>query len=345
MFRFMPLYLLAGAISLNACQSREKKISSNDSVLATTTDTANHMILIPGGTFIMGASDADARQDEQPRHSVTVDSFWIDEHEVTNAEFARFVEATGYVTTAEKPISKEEFMQQLPPGSPEPDSSMLLPGALVFTPPNHAVPLDDISQWWTFTLGASWKHPQGPGSEISGKENLPVVQVSWDDAQAYARWAGKRLPTEAEWEFAARGGLNDQPYTWGSDPVTSGQPKANTWSGNFPYQNTGIDGFTGLAPVRSFPANGYGLYDMAGNVWEWVADWYDVDYYKHADHTHNPKGPGKGNDPDDPAVAKHTIRGGSFMCTDQYCSGYRVTARMKSSPESGLENLGFRCVR
>lgn len=345
MFRYMPLYLLAGAVSLNACQSSEKKIPSNDNLLVMTADTANHMILIPGGTFIMGASDAEARQDEQPRHSVTVDSFWIDEHEVTNAEFARFVAATAYVTTAEKPISKEELMQQLPPGSPEPDSSMLLPGALVFTPPAHAVPLDDVSQWWTFTLGASWRHPQGPGSDITGKDKLPVVQVSWDDAQAYARWAGKRLPTEAEWEFAARGGLDDQPYTWGSDPITSGKPKANTWSGHFPYQNTAVDGFTGLAPVRSFPANGYGLYDMAGNVWEWVADWYDVDYYKHADHAHNPKGPEKGNDPEDPAVAKHTIRGGSFMCTDQYCSGYRVTARMKSSPESGLENLGFRCVR
>jgi formylglycine-generating enzyme required for sulfatase activity len=349
MFQNMPKYLLSAALLLSACHSSNTNSGSTDSTttsqLATSPDTINHMVLIPGGTFIMGAEDADARADEKPRHTVTVDSFWMDEHEVTNAEFAAFVAATGYVTTAEKPISKEELMKQLPPGTPEPDSSMLLPGALVFTPPNHAVPLDDVSQWWTFEQGASWKHPQGPNSTITGKEHLPVVQVSWDDAQAYARWAGKRLPTEAEWEFAARGGLLDQPYSWGSDPITSGKPRANTWNGQFPYQNTQTDGFSGLAPVGSYAPNGYGLYDMAGNVWEWVADWYDADYYKHSDHAHNPKGPVTGHDPEDPAIAKHTIRGGSFMCSDQYCSGYRVSARMKTSPESGLENLGFRCVR
>lgn len=335
----MPL-LLGSALWLTACHSTNKGTTTT-----TTTHTANHMIFIPGGTFTMGGNDPDARPDELPRHTVTIDSFWIDDHEVTNAEFAAFVAATGYLTTAEKPISKEELMKQMPPGSPEPDSSMLQPGALVFTPPDHAVPLDDISQWWSFVLGADWQHPQGPGSDIKGKDNLPVVQVSWDDAQAYARWAGKRLPTEAEWEFAARGGLIDNVFTWGNAPIASGKSKANTWNGNFPYQNTKADGFTGLAPVRSFPPNGYGLYDMAGNVWEWVSDWYDADYYKQADKAHNPKGPATGNDPEDPAIAKHVIRGGSFMCTDKYCSGYRVTARMKSSPESGLENLGFRCVR
>lgn len=309
-------------------------------------DSLQHMVLVPGGSFAMGASDEQALADEQPVHTVQVDSFLIDEHEVTNAEFAAFVAATGYVTTAEKPISMEEMMSQLPPGSPEPDSSLLQPGSLVFSPPDHAVPLNDVSQWWAFVAGASWQHPEGPGSNITGKEKHPAVHISWEDAQAYARWAGKRLPTEAEWEYAARGGLAGQPYTWGTEAITAGKPKANTWNGHFPYDNTRTDGFYGTAPVKSYAPNRYGLYDMSGNVWEWCADWYHANFYQQVPNAaQNPQGPAKGFDPADPSEAKRVIRGGSFMCSDEYCSGYRVTARMKTTPTSGLSNLGFRCVK
>ncbi|MEC5146776.1 formylglycine-generating enzyme family protein [Chitinophaga sp. 212800010-3] len=313
-------------------------------------DTLNKMVLIPAGSFFMGADDSTGVVDEYPKHLVEIHSFWMDEHEVTNREFAEFVAATGYVTTAEKPVSKEELLASLAPGAPQPDSSQLAemtaPGALVFTPPDHAVPLNDIGQWWTFVKGASWKHPGGPGTDINNKDNEPVTQVSWLDAQAYAKWAGKRLPTEAEWEYAARGGLSGQMYPWGNEPLTVGKPKANTWNGNFPYRNTQTDGYYGLAPVKSYAPNGYKLYDMSGNVWEWCNDWYDANYYKTQEKgAKNPAGPEAGFDPDDPGQAKRVIRGGSFMCSDEYCRGYRVSARMKSTPESGLANLGFRCVK
>lgn len=309
-------------------------------------DTLNHMVLIPAGAFSMGADDNTGVADEYPKHNVKVDSFYMDEHEVTNAEFALFVAQTGYVTTAEKPISKEELMRGLPPGSPEPDSSMLAAGALVFTPPDHAVPFNDVSQWWSFVAGASWRHPEGPGSDIKGRENHPVTQVSYEDALAFAKWANKRLPTEAEWEYASRGGLKNQPYPWGTEELTAGKPKANTWNGNFPYKNTATDGFVGTAPVKSYMPNGYGLYDMAGNVWEWVHDLYNANYYgKDGELSVNPTGPSAAFDPEDPGQVKHVIRGGSYMCSDEYCRGYRVSARMKTTPESGLANLGFRCAR
>lgn len=306
----------------------------------------NKMVLIPAGTFSMGADDNDGQPDEYPKHTVQLDSFWMDEHEVTNGEFAQFVKATGYKTVAEKPVTMEEIMRELPPGTPQPDSSMLEPGSLVFTPPSQAVPLDDVSQWWSFIRGADWQHPQGPESNISGKENYPVTHIAYEDALAYAKWAGKRLPTEAEWEYAARGGRSNEPYPWGRELLTEGKPKANTWNGHFPYENTQTDGFSGLAPVKSFTPNGYGLYDMSGNVWELCADWFHSDYYKSVANTTsiNPKGPDQSYDAEDPGSIKHVIRGGSFMCSDEYCKGYRVSARMKTSPESGLENLGFRCV-
>jgi len=304
------------------------------------------MVLVPGGSFTMGASDARAYPDEYPPHPVTVSAFWLDRHEVTNEQFAAFVAATGYVTTAERPIDWEEMAKNAPPGTPRPPEDMLQPGALVFRQTRGAVPLQDHTQWWAWTPGASWRHPEGPGSDLRGRENHPVVQVSWDDAQAYAAWAGKRLPTEAEWEWAARGGLEAAVYPWGSEGLTHGKPKANYWEGDFPYRNSEDDGYTLLAPVGQYAPNGYGLYDMAGNVWEWCQDWYHPEYYRQVSAgVVNPRGPARGYDPAEPLLPKRILRGGSFLCNDAYCAGYRVAARMKSSPDSGLQHSGFRCAR
>ena len=301
---------------------------------------------IEGGTFAMGATDQEGRPDEYPQHQVKVDGFWMDATEVTNAQFAEFVKATGYVTTAERAPDWEELKKQLPPGTPKPHDSLLVAASLVFTPPVQQISLHNPGQWWSWKKGANWQQPQGPGSSIKGKENYPVVQVSWDDAAAYAKWAGKRLPTEAEWEFAARGGAENQLYPWGNEDVESGKPKANTWQGTFPNKNTGWDKYNGLAPVKRFAPNKYGLYDMAGNVWEWCSDWYAADYYSTVAGrvSDNPSGPARSIDPQEPSVPKRVIRGGSFMCHSSYCKGYRVTSRMKSSADTGLENTGFRCV-
>lgn len=311
-------------------------------------DSVSHkgMIWVAGNTFRMGASDNEGRPDEYPQHSVTVNGFWIDATEVTNAQFRQFVDATGYVTTAEKKPDWEELKKQLPPGTPKPADDVLVAASLVFTPPTHAVPLDDASQWWAWKKGASWRQPQGVGSDIKGKDNYPVVHISWFDATAYAKWAGKRLPTEAEWEYAARGSLQNATYPWGAEDIEAGTPKANTWQGSFPDKNSSWDHFKALAPVKSYAANQYGLYDMAGNVWEWCSDWYDANWYTSIKNTNtaNPTGPAQSNDPMEPTVPKKVVRGGSFMCNASYCKGYRVTARMKTSPDTGLEHTGFRCV-
>ncbi|MBC7417923.1 MAG: formylglycine-generating enzyme family protein [Pedobacter sp.] len=301
---------------------------------------------IPEGTFMMGASDKEGRPDEYPRHAVKVDGFYMDATEVTNAQFAAFVKSTDYKTIAERKPDWEELKKQLPVGTPKPPEEALVASSLTFTPPNHPVALNNFSQWWSWTPGADWRHPSGPKSNIDGKDNYPVTQVSWDDAYAYAKWAGKRLPTEAEWEFAARGGLKDAEFPWGNEAIESKKPKANTWQGSFPNKNTDWDGFDGLAKTGSFAPNGYGLYDMAGNVWEWTADWYRSDSYQSlaSKTTLNPQGPPTSYDPDEPTVPKKVTRGGSFMCNASYCKGYRVSSRMKSSTDTGLQNTGFRCV-
>ncbi len=306
------------------------------------------MISIPAGVFMMGADNEQSDKDEYPKHKVILDPFWIDQHEVTNDQFAKFIKSTGYVTTAERKPDWEELKKQLPPGTPKPDESLLVAASLVFTPSKQQVDLNDYSQWWAWVPGASWKHPGGPESNIDGKGNYPVIHVSWDDAMAYCKWAGKRLPTEAEWEFASRGGLNNKIYPWGDEHINKGKAKANTWEGSFPYKNTAFDTFSGIAPVKSFAPNGYGLYDMAGNVWEWCLDKYRNDYYQSINQPEgvkNPQGPADSFDPDEPYTPKRVSRGGSFMCNESYCSGYRVARRMKSSSDSGMSNMGFRCVK
>jgi formylglycine-generating enzyme required for sulfatase activity len=296
----------------------------------------------------MGADNQQARKDEYPKHKVSVDGFWMDTHEVTNAQFAQFVKATEYITTAERKPEWEEIKKQLPPGTPKPAEEVLVASSLVFTAPVQEVALNDVSQWWSWVAGADWRHPEGPKSTIKGKDNYPVVHISWDDAVAYARWAGKRLPTEAEWEWAARGGLQNAVYPWGNEHIESGRMKANTWQGRFPNQNLEKDHFYGAAPVSSFAPNGYGLFDMAGNVWEWCSDHYRHDYYQtinKPEGVKNPTGPASSYDPEEPTIPKRLQRGGSFLCHDSYCSSYRVSARMKSSPDTGLSHTGFRCVR
>ena len=335
--------------SVLSCMKVPQRFAITDSnatpVVTSDTSTAG-MKFIRGGSFMMGADNNQASEDEYPKHTVQVNDFWIDENEVTNSQFKKFVEATGYITTAEQKPDWEELKKTVPPGTPKPPDSVLVAASLVFKQAGGPVNLQDYNQWWSWIAGADWKHPQGPGSDINGRDNFPVVHVSWYDAMAYCKWAGKRLPTEAEWEYAARGGLTNAIYPWGNEHVNTGPPKANSWEGKFPYLNEMKDHYTNAAPVRSYAANGYGLYDMAGNVWEWCSDWYDAGYYSSLKGaTLNPKGPSKSFDPEDPYTPKKSLRGGSFLCNDSYCSGYRVARRMKSSPDTGLEHTGFRCVK
>jgi formylglycine-generating enzyme len=299
-------------------------------------NTPAGMVWIPGGRFWMGTSHM---EDAQPVHQVEVKGFWMDRTDVTNEEFARFVKATGYVTIAERPLDPKEFPNLAPED--------LTPGSVVFTPPAGPVSLDQPLAWWRFVRGANWRHPEGPKSDLRGKEKYPVVHIAWPDAVAYAKWAGKRLPTEAEWEFAARGGRDRQNYVWGKELKPNGKWKANTFQGHFPDKNTSEDGYAGAAPVASFEPNDFGLYDMAGNVWQWVADWYRPDYYSRlrGEVALNPQGPNDSFDPQEPGIAKRVQKGGSFLCTDQYCERYMPGARGKSDPETGTNHAGFRCVR
>ena len=307
------------------------------------------MAWIPGGEFSMGCLDPraiphggpDPMADARPVHRVHVDAFWMDTTEVTNAQFAAFVAATGYVTVAERVPKAEDF----PDAPPE----NLVAGSVVFTPPAEAIPLDNHLRWWAYVKGADWRHPLGPGSSIDGHAQEPVVHVAYEDAEAYARWAGKRLPTEAEWEFAARGSLAGDLYPWGNEFRPGGRSMANTWQGRFPDENTAADGFPGLAPVARFPPNAYGLHDMSGNVWEWCADWYRPDTYPKALATaavaDNPRGPDSSFDPQEPGQAKRVQRGGSYLCSESYCARYIVGSRGKGEISSATNHIGFRCVK
>jgi formylglycine-generating enzyme required for sulfatase activity len=303
---------------------------------------------IPPGEFTMGTDNPNSMSNERPAHKVKLDGFWMDETTVTNAQFARFVKATGYVTTAEQKPDWEELKKQVPPGTLKPDEKDLVPGSLVYTPPDHPVALDDMGNWWRWVPGAGWRHPEGPGTDIKGRDNEPVVQVSWDDAVAYAKWAGKRLPTEAEWEYASRGGLDGRRFPWGDEFRPGGKYMANTFQGHFPDVSTPEDGYERRSPVKSFPANGYGLYDMAGNVWQWTSDWYRVDYFAELAHggvVSCPVGPTSSLDPNDPYAPKRVVKGGSFLCNVSYCESYRPSARRGTPPDTGSEHVGFRCVK
>jgi formylglycine-generating enzyme required for sulfatase activity len=295
---------------------------------------------IPGGQFWMGAEDSHMA-DTKPWHRVYVDGYWMDSTDVTNEQFARFVKATDYVTVAERKPRAEDYPGALP--------EKLVAGSVVFSPPDHAVALDNQMRWWNYVAGANWRHPEGPNSDIKDRMSHPVVHIAYEDAVAYCNWAGKRLPTEAEFEFASRGGLDRKRYAWGDEFMPGGSHMANTFQGHFPDTNSVEDGFGATAPVGSFPANGYGLFDMAGNVWEWTSDWYRPDYYQtlaaSGEVAFNPKGPSDSFDPNEPGTQKRVQRGGSYLCTDQYCSRYIAGGRGKGEPDTGTNHLGFRCVR
>jgi formylglycine-generating enzyme len=332
---------LCAAMSLSCISKKQKDEqvaafidhSLLDSLSADT--TSSKMVWIHAGKFRMGSDDP-GFPDAQPVHEVEVYGFWMDEHEVTNAEFARFVKASGYITVAERPLDPKDY--------PNVPKENLVIGSPVFAPPESQVSLDDPGQWWRYVPGANWYHPHGPSSSVSGKPNEPVVQVCYEDAVAYAKWAGKRLPTEAEWEYAARAGKEYKNYYWGEELKPAGKWTANIFQGNFPNKNSLEDGFEFLAPVKSFPPNAYELYDMEGNVWEWCNDFYRPDYYQNSPKE-NPQGPPDSYDPDELNVTKRVVRGGSFLCSDQYCIRYKAGSRGKGEIKSASNNLGFRCVK
>jgi len=354
MGRFLQFLFLFAAASVAMAQEVSKP-ESNSKFAPTIEAVARPgaaplgMVWIPGGEFSMGATAGGsgtcempmASDDAEPVHRVRVDGFWMDATAVTNLQFAEFVRATGYITIAERVPTKEEF--------PDAPAENLVAGSMVFAPTGHEVSLNDHYQWWKYVKGANWRHPQGPESNIKGKDNCPVVHIAYPDAEAYAKWAGKRLPTEAEFEFAARGGFSGKSYVWGDQFRPNGKWMANTWQGKFPVEDAGEDGFAGIAPVKSFPPNKYGLYDMAGNVWQWCSDWYRPDYYaelaKQGTVTVNPTGPSSSFDPAEPDDKKKVQRGGSFLCNEQYCSRYIVGTRGKGEINTGTNHLGFRCVR
>lgn len=296
------------------------------------------MVWIPGGAYLMGSNDH--YPEEAPVHRVEVPGFWIDRHQVTNAQFRRFVKETGYVTVAERTPKAEDYPGAIP--------EMLHPGSVVFNQPDHPVGLENHYRWWQFVLGADWRHPEGPGSDLVGRDRHPVLHVAWEDVAAYAEWAGKAIPTEAEWEYAARGGADGLPYAWGHELAPGGRMLANYWQGQFPWLNTADDGYQRTAPVGKFPPNGYGLHDMIGNAWEWTSDWYTTSHAAGGGCCGNAsaRGSAEGSvDPQDTAhIPRKVLKGGSWACAETYCRRYRPAARMHHPVDTGTNHITFRCV-
>ncbi|MFD1094672.1 formylglycine-generating enzyme family protein [Salegentibacter chungangensis] len=357
-----PVFLILSLILLISCkhntdkqenqEPQQKKELQKEQLLKKKPEeikVPEGMVWVSGVRFTMGAKETDelAKPAEKPAHPVAVDGFFIDKTEVTNAEFREFVDATGYVTVAERPIDWEEMKKQVPAGTPKPHDSLLQPGSLIFRKELEKVAnLDNYTQWWEWKIGANWRHPEGPGSSIKGKDNFPVVHISYEDAVAYCDWANRRLPTEAEWEAAAKGKMHGGIYTWegNADKIVD---NANTWQGEFPVENNPEDGFKYVAPVRSFPPNDLGIYDMSGNVWELTKDWFNIDFYKKAlamGELVNPQGAGKPFNPENPYQPEKVMKGGSFLCHKSYCASYRISARMGMTLDSGSDHVGFRTV-
>lgn len=350
------VFFLIPLLSVMVCTSCKKKEDQPQSLETTISNEPpkgitppEGMVWVPKKTFIQGAKPDDkfAMPREKPAHEVTVDGFFIDQTEVTNRQFKAFVEATGYKTVAERPINWDEMKKDLPEGTPKPHDSILQPGSLIFNKNVGQVDnMGDYTQWWEWKVGANWKHPEGPNSNIEGKDDFPVVHIAYEDALAYCEWANRRLPTEAEWEAAAQGTETQQIFTWGNDPSLLNQ-YANTWQGVFPVKNEPKDGFEFIAPVKSFPPNSIGIYDMMGNVWELTNDLFNVNYYKEIDPSQplvNPTGATKSYSPSNPYQVEHVIKGGSFLCHASYCASFRISAKMGTSSDSGSDHTGFRTV-
>jgi sulfatase modifying factor 1 len=345
--------ILAGCHSENALRPEGPKKLINEpnndatSIKSTQKPDSSGMIKIKSRQFTMGTNSKESYSSERPAHTVKVFNFLIDETEVTNQHYKLFAESTHYKTVAERKPDWKELKKQLPPDVPQPDASTLVPASLVFTPPAGEVDLTQVT-WWKWVPGASWRNPTGPGSSIDKLLDHPVVHIALEDAKAFCHWKKKRLPTEAEWELAARGGLENQTYSWGKDFKPNGKHMANTFQGEFPKNNLKQDGFLSTSAAKHFPANGYGLYDMIGNVWEWTSDYYDESFYESTKSQKvviNPTGPSKTNDPREPYAIKHVIKGGSFLCADSYCVNYRPSARLGASYDSGASHIGFRCAK
>lgn len=344
-FIFPLLFLLASCKKENNQNANSnEKVNSNSTV-----KTPKNMVWVPQKTFTQGAKPNDpyAMPREKPQHQVTVDGFFIDITEVTNAQFKNFVDATGYITVAERPINWEEMKKDLPPNTPKPHDSILQPGSLIFNKNvNAVVNMENYGQWWTWKVGANWRHPEGEGSNIDGKDNFPVVHIAYEDALAYCNWANRRLPTEAEWESAAQGTMSNAIFTWGDDPNLLNE-NANTWQGVFPTKNEPLDGYEYIAEAKSFPPNTLGIYDMTGNVWELTSDLFNTNYYKEIDTSKpliNPKGPNNAYNQDNPFAEEIVIKGGSFLCHASYCASFRISARMGTTKDSGSDHVGFRTV-
>lgn len=332
---------------LSSCKKENEKIQNT--LKTFTVQIPKNMIWVESKTFLMGAKPPDqfAMKREKPAHKVSVDGFYIDATEVTNKQFKAFVKATKYITVAERKIDWEDLKKQVPAGTPKPHDSILQPGSLVFNKNvNAVVNMQNYSQWWTWKIGANWKQPYGSGTSIEGKDNFPVVHIALEDALAYCKWANRRLPTEAEWESAAQGTYKEAIFTWG-DNTKILDANANTWQGIFPTKNEPRDGFEFISPVKSYPANSIGLFDMAGNVWELTSDFFNVNYYQDLDISKpilNPKGANKSYSPSNPYQVEYVIKGGSFLCHESYCSSFRISAKMGVTIDSGSDHMGFRTV-